>query len=437
MLKDLYTREYNENNSENDIGKIQDTASTGFTVSSFAVAVGLLSIATVVIFTNYSRHLTAGGQIVPNSGMAIILSPVTGIASNILVQDGSKVSKNSSLLTIDVETHSKSGPTPKLVAAELYAEEEDLLREQALRKIQYETERQTLTQQNILLTEELDHERQAAKKEEIVLSVMQNEFKIIQQERRLGLATNQQVQDQLYSISQISLARSQLLNSESQTFGQQLSVQEKLKDGPSTLESDLTKISSQLSDVRQRIVNNEPKDNVEIISTTSGVVSGFSVHDGEPVEKGQQIAVILRPDTTLVAEVYLDDAAAPLVHKGTSAELELSAFPIQEYGLIHGTVIAVSTAPSAPVTSDRIAIEQRKQTEDNSETPVVSSKYRAWISLDPKDIRRLGDGLGIPAGSHVLAHLSVDTRPLYSWVMDPLRTIDTTGVDFSLTLKQH
>ncbi|MBM9400828.1 HlyD family efflux transporter periplasmic adaptor subunit [Gluconacetobacter azotocaptans] len=432
MLRDLYSADYLDTQQEGDFGPVASRHGLAFTVSSVAAVCGLVGTLSLIVVTDYSRHLTAQGEIVPATGLATVVAPATGTVTAAFLRDGSRVKAGEKILSIDVGTHSRSGRVSALVEAQLRAEKTLLAQERELRLRQYNIERASLLDQHAVLNQELTNERGAGARQDQTLSAMRAELQVLARERRAGLSTNQQVQYQLYSVSQASVARSQLLQSEAATLGQKLSVEQKLNDEPASLATDLAKISADIADLDEKIVSNEPRDTVDAVASTAGIVSALTVHVGESVKEAEQLAVVLPDTRNLVAEVYVDDAGAGHLKKGARAELELAAFPVQRYGVIHGHVVAISEAPESQVTAERMthAGEERSSSQQPSETP--HSRYRVWIAIDAQDVHNRGQAYRIPAGSRVTAHLAVETRPLLQWLLDPLRGMKSAADDFSI-----
>ncbi len=435
MLRNLYSPIYIDAQSDGDFGPVARRDGLAFTISSIAAVCGLVGTACLIFVTNYSRHLTAQGEVIPETGLAAVVASATGTISTVSVRDGIHVKAGDKILSIDVGTHSKSGRVSALVETQLRREKYLLLQERSLRLKQYTIERTSFLNQQKVLLQELTNERTAGSRQDLALSAMQAQLQVLIRERRSGLSTNQQVQSQLYSVSQASIARSQILQSEATTLGQKLSIEQKLGDEPATLATDLAKICAEIADLDEKILTNEPRDTVDVVASTSGTVSAFTVHVGESVKESQQLAIVLPDARNLIAEVYVDDAGAGHLRKGAPAELELAAFPVQRYGLIHGHVLAVSEAPESQIVAQRITEggEDPSPPRKASENP--NSRYRVWIAIGAQNVVSQGEIHRIPAGSRVTAHLAVETRPLLQWLIDPLRSLKAAASDFSLDEK--
>jgi len=432
MLQDVYSAEYRAAHADGDLGRIETRDGTAFTISAVAALCGLVATLTLICFTNYSRHLTAQGMVVPATGLTSVVSPAAGTVIMVRVTDGSAIKAGDVILKIDVGMHARSGRVAAVVDTQLHAEKFALVQERDLRIRQYQVERASLLDQQGVLARELANERSAGARQDQALSAMQRELQVLIDERRAGLSTNQQVQSQLYTVSQAAVARSQMMQSEASTLGQKLTVEQKLSDEPTTLATDLAKINAEVADLEGRIASNEPHDTIDIVAPIDGIVSALSVRAGQPLRDTEQVAVILPAAQTLVAEVYVDDAGAGHLRRGARATLELAAFPVQRYGSVSGHVTAVSEAPESPVAEEGGRDQRTERSGEKRDSELSHGRYRVWIAMDAQQVSSRGRQYRIPAGSRLTAHLSVETRPLLQWLLDPLRGLKAAGDDFSL-----
>jgi multidrug efflux pump subunit AcrA (membrane-fusion protein) len=143
-----------------------------------------------------------------------------------------------------------------------------------------------------------------------------------------------------------------------------------------------------------------------ITSPASGIVTTVSVRGaGEVLQQGQTVATIAPGDAPLVVEALLPNKDVAFIEKGMPVKLKFAALPFQDYGVIEGTVIAIS--PDAMTDKDH------------------NSFYKVTIAPTKTRIATNARGVNLRPGLTVRAEMVTEQRTVLSLLFAPARKVET------------
>ena len=172
--------------------------------------------------------------------------------------------------------------------------------------------------------------------------------------------------------------------------------------------AELTKVSIELSELRQNII--KQRDRVKrlvVRSPVGGVVQHLPFHTkGEVIKPGELVAKIVPVDGKVVAEVRLDPKDIGHVKTGNKAELKISTFDPNVFGVVSGKVNKVS---ASSFQSERGEVY-----------------FKAIIALDKNTIGRSGVNHNITPGMVLQADIVTGSKTLVQYMLKPVyRSLDT------------
>lgn len=174
------------------------------------------------------------------------------------------------------------------------------------------------------------------------------------------------------------------------------------------LEQERAQVLAQMSKLTSEIGKSEHRAGLyELKAPVSGVIQGLSVHTaGAVVQAGATIANIIPNDAPLVAEVWLRNEDAGFVYEGQSANVKISTFPFQKYGLVPGKVQHVSADAEIP------------ESMRNSGQQALFFKTR--VALSSHSLTRNAERFNLGPGMQVTADFSLGNRTLLEYLTSPL-----------------
>jgi len=205
----------------------------------------------------------------------------------------------------------------------------------------------------------------------------------------------------------ISLGGRQTAAREALEETQSLLLETKLKLRQSYTE-ELTRASTELATVTQTIVKQKDKvDRLVVRSPVKGIVQLLPFNNrGEVVKPGELVAKIVPIDDNIVAEIRLDPKDIGHVNVGDTAELKISTFDSNVFGVANGKVDKIS---ASSFISDRGNVY-----------------FKAIIKLDENTIGNAGNSHKITPGMQLQANIVTGSKSLIQYMLKPVyRSLDT------------
>ena len=128
---------------------------------------------------------------------------------------------------------------------------------------------------------------------------------------------------------------------------------------------------------------------------------------------------VVPSDQSLVAQLLAPSEVIGFLRAGAPVLVRYQAFPYQKFGQQPGRVAAVSRA--ALNVADVSALGA---VADGGDGPV----YRITVQPASQAVPAYGRSEPLQAGMQVEAHVLVDRRPLYQWLLEPLFSLRGTLV---------
>lgn len=147
-----------------------------------------------------------------------------------------------------------------------------------------------------------------------------------------------------------------------------------------------------------------------LVAPVSGTVLSFNVvNTGEVVEPGQTVAEIAPDGAPLVLSALLPDREAGFVERGMTAQVKFDAYSYQDYGVIPGKVISVST---------NTKIDEK-----------LGEGYQVKIELERNYVTEDLKKILFKPGQTATADIVIRRRRIADVLLDPVKKIEKDGID--------
>lgn len=407
----LFRKEVYANRSERLFGEvvISQPLSTRYLVA-FLAAVIAAAVLWVCIGT-YARMETAPGTLVPDRPAPKILAPVSGIVTQLSVQEGSFVKAGQTLAIISLDRQSETGDQTLAASLGTITERTALGAEQMrLAGAQISGERARLA--SAAMTAEAqaaDLDRQISLQTEIVASnrtlfeqvstlVEKGYVSRIDFERRrqTWLSSQQQLgslrQQRIAQSGQAAQARAQLASLQAQEATQQVELR------------------SAIQSLEQQRLSLEGQKSYVVRAPVAGRVTAVQTNIGSTTNPSSPLMVIVPTDARMRAEIYAPSRAIGFVRAGQEVRLLYDAFPYQRFGSFSGRITSVS----------RVIIDPRE-----SSVPVKLEEpaYKVVINLDRQTVAAFGQRYTLQPGMALNANIVLERQSFLDWLLLPLRAV--------------
>jgi membrane fusion protein len=373
----------------------------------------LAAAAAFLTFASYARRVEVRGVVMPSSGLIQISSPAAGWVESIKVSDGQVVTSGTPLYVVNKDTTTSNGDTQQHVLQAL-ATQRAVLVYQIARKVKMRGEQHADLQRK---SENLEAQIQqigvqVAMKEEFVRSVTKN-YADFSRFLASGVGNlNEklaQQQNWMHARDDFEELKSRALRLQAELIETQF--QQATID--LQFDNEIDGMRSKISDLDQQVANAEARRSIEIRAPGAGTVTAIASHASQTVASGARMLTIVPSGQEMQAQLLAPSTSIGFIRPGQRVLLRYTAFPYQKFGQYWGTVTEVSHA----------ALQQEElKTLVPSLPPADQSKtfYRVIVAPDRQDVTAYGRLEPLRASMQVEAHVLLEKRPLYQWILEPL-----------------
>lgn len=375
------------------------------------VLVGLMTTSTLLIVCflfvgEYTRRSRVTGQLVPDLGLSVIVSPTDGVVGRLFPNEGDRVNADDALSVINVPRVTTEGnDTLSIVRTGLDRRQESI--QQLGRSQSSRTEAQILgvIRQRDLAAKELDQitkEIETRREQVRIGRETEDRFKQVADDKYVSqLQVNQQQQAVLEFLNM-----QQLLERQSLSIRRNLTqLEQELQELQAQKSGILAATSGDLAKLDQERVQEEANGQLSIRAPLDGMVANRLIEPGQAVTAGQPILSLLPQGSQLQAQLFVPSSAVGFIEPGDRVLLRYQAFPYQKFGHHGGSVIRVSYSSILP----------SKNGKDDGEP-----YYRVIVALDTQTVTAYGKSEPLRPGMKLDADILGERRKLYEWALEPL-----------------
>ncbi len=411
MSESLFRQEAIENKKEKLWGEVLLIQPLSYHIVSIALLLVVISLLSLLIFGDYARREKVRGYIVPDKGMVKVYPNISGSVAEIYVSEGEQVKEGDLLARIYTGKGTKLGEdfSETLILS--------LKNQERLVKSKIEQEEKLLASESNRLTSLIDglnkelnaiSSRQNRLQKRIEISSKQ--FENVKQLAKSGFASGKELevkQDQHLALLSEYDSGNQNIVSTKNRIKQAETELVQLPLNTSRIMSDL---QSQLSQLRQRLLEVEGQSTYTLKSAVDGRVTSLQIVVGQAVSPNMPILAILPKDAVLQAELFVPSRAVGFIDKASKVFIRYDAFPYQRFGLYQGTIINVAEAIFRP---DELPVP----------VPLNEPVYRVKVALDSQSVKAYGKEFVLQSGMLLEADVVLETRSLLEWLLEPVYSL--------------
>ena len=174
-----------------------------------------------------------------------------------------------------------------------------------------------------------------------------------------------------------------------------------------TAEGKLATLSRDEANLAQTARENLSRRAYEVTAANDGTVDRVIAVAGQTVAIGAPLMQVQTGSRTLMADIYVPTRSAGFLRVGQTVRLAIDAFPMERFGHVAATVTDVSRSVIAPGDSLLPAF-------------VKEPVFRVRATLTAPAITAYGESYSLKSGLSAQADISLDERPLYRWLIEPI-----------------
>ncbi|MES2742037.1 MAG: HlyD family type I secretion periplasmic adaptor subunit [Pseudomonadota bacterium] len=205
--------------------------------------------------------------------------------------------------------------------------------------------------------------------------------------------------------------------------------QQRISQLQSNYESELEK---ELAEIRGRVAQLQPNLDktvyrqglMELRAPQDGMIKDMATTTvGAVVQPGSVVLTLVPRGEQVFADVSVKNEDVGFVKVGQPAQIKLSAYPFQKYGMLTGTVVRLSAdaTESARGAANVNGTVNNALTLDNDQ-PTTVAVYKARIKLDHQSLRGpQGEALALSPGMQVVAEINQGKRSVLEYLLSPVQ----------------
>ncbi|MDP3803486.1 HlyD family secretion protein [Brevundimonas sp.] len=397
--------------------RIEGEVNLAIPLSSRLIA-GVLAVCVVVALTGaavfpYSRKEMVVGVIIPQAGLARVVSPSPGRIERLIVREGQTVRRGEPIMEVGSPGTIRSGVSGMMDVEAAAAQSLD--REFEATERRSLSERETLRADQARLTALLAAQdvQIAAADRRIVgrrqaVSLAKADLERIDQLLTRGFAPERERAIRATAMIQAEADLDDAESARMTLIGQIAQTRSLIEAGRQSELRRQAELDGFRAQYGQRQVELRSGRGWLVTSPVDGTIATVPVTLGQSVSPDQVVAIVVPTGGRLEAELYVPVRSVGMLRPGQNVRLQYDAYPHQRFGTGESVVVSISGAPLA-----RGSLPYAP--------PSPEPVYRVRATLKTTTVRAYGQAAAVRPGMTLRASIVTARRSLLQWATDPLR----------------
>jgi membrane fusion protein len=404
-MSQLFRAEVFQQKKDRLSGSVSIAVPLSWQAIGYLIFGGLIAAIIFLSLASYARVETVGGSIVPDKGVAAIIPTRPGTITEVLVSDGQRVAKGTTLVAIRAEEDSASGISAAALTEQAIAQQDaSLIAQMSAAARSAAAQQGQLVSQASGLRAEIDQlESQIVLQQSLVTSA-RLDLEKAQSVAERGFISRADLQSREDSL----LARQQQLSQLQQSLSARRATLSQLSSGAANIsaqaQSEAANIAAARAQVAQQAAGNAGARSYALTAPVSGTVTALTMRAGQRAGLQNQIMAVIPQDARLRAELFVPSQAIGFVKPGQDVRLAVDAFPYQRFGTVTGKVATVASSAVS-------------QTMSNG---AVVSAYPVVVEIAKPEVIAFGRREQLVPGMTLTARIITEKQSLIEWLFEPL-----------------
>jgi membrane fusion protein len=388
-------------------------------VTLFVVLV-VAAVAALLFFAEFTRKAKVSGWLVPQQGMVRVFAPRPGVITGLYVKEGQEVHKGDRLLTLSAELESATiGATQAEIARRLIARRHSLVEERSQHERLLAQRQRAIAERLLALRSE-----QAQLEREIALlksreAIAERAVQLHRELRDQGFVSEVKVQqveaERLEQAARLGAMERQRITLQRE----RLTLEGEQGELPLKAATEIGSIGRNISVLEQELAGAEAQREIVVPAPQHGTVTAILAELGGNANVATSLLSIVPAGASLEAHLYGPSRAVGFVRPGQRVLLRYQAYPYQKFGHHEGVVASVSRSAVSPG-------ELPLQLAGVMGAPGANASeavYRITVKLASQTVTAYGQQVPLQPGMQLEADVTLETRRLFEWLLDPLHSI--------------
>lgn len=382
-------------------------------ISIFAIVFTLITVA-FLFGGQYTKRVTAHGELIPESGVTQIYAVQSGLIKTRSVSEGQTVKAGDTLFVLSSDRKSqKKLAIQETINAALQDKRSSLA--SAIRTTEHihELEMEALRNNASTLTRERDNLDQQISLAVRKMALSEGSVKRYKGLMAQGYIAPEQLDQKQEELLEQKIRLKDLERSRADVDYKYATVLRNISSTPLTQSNVREELVRSLQVIDQEVVENEAKYETVVSAPSDGIVTAIRGNVGQTAKVDEALAAIVPRGSKFQAHLFVPSRAIGFIRKGAVVGVRYQSFPYQKFGQAKGSVLEISEAPLLPTELPPIA------NPESSKEPM----YRVTVELERQYVKAYGDVTPLRAGMLLDADVMLEKRKLYEWIIEPIYSI--------------
>lgn len=403
MATQLFRTEVTEARRERLTGTVIAATPPGSRLYTLLLAGVAAALALLLLVGQYASKVQVRGLVAQAGGIARVYPPASAEIRAVHVAEGQQVAAGAPLVTVAM-TQGRAGGSEGVAAqlGELWRQDQELSRQQALVADLGSTESGSLEQQKASLTATIASLERQLQLGADQIALAESDARRNVRLSREGAGTQRQVEESrtallarrvdLESVTERLIAQREALRAiDGQVAARRI--------GASQSVSEIATRRAALAEQRAGLLR---LDRLVLTAPVAGTVGDVSARIGLRAGPDSSLVTVLPRGGRTEVQLFAPSRAIGFVRPGQEVRLLFDAFPYQKYGAGRGTVTAIARVPTEPAALD-------------PGLGLTEPVFRIRVALEGQAADR-----PLRAGMTLSANLVLERRSLWEVFLDPV-----------------
>ncbi len=415
MPQDLFRKEVLDARQAGWLGGISLVQPPGLRLLTAAAVIVSLVVALFLHFSNYTYRSRVAGQLVPSQGLVTVLAPASGVLSEVNAAEGEALGAGALLAVVTMPRATPlDGDTVTALRQHQQQRRAGLEAAQAAEQHLLDAKAEGLAAQLAAARTELAQikaEITTRQQRRAIAEEIFEQMQLLARERHVSeLQLRQQQSAALDQLAELQLLQRQAAGTQRMIT----QLQHALAELPAQREASVAGLQRELALLEQEQVETEARSVLTVSAPVAGTVATQLAKQGQAVQAGQPMLILLPADSRLEAELLVPSRAIGFIAHGDDVLLRYQAFPYQKFGHHRGRVSRISRSAINPG-----ELGPHRADGGAGREPF----YRVTVTLAAQAVTAYGRAEPLKPGMLLEADVLGERRRLVEWVFEPLYSV--------------
>ncbi|MFZ6754715.1 HlyD family secretion protein [Undibacterium sp. Dicai25W] len=376
-------------------------------LTSILLAIMALTVLLFIWLCDYTKKARVLGQVVPSQGLTKVIALQAGVVNDLRVTEGQHVKAGDVLLQINSSKALVHGSLQKEVLTSIDERSANLEESKEVVHSMYRAKKREAKEKvRQLSAQASDLAKQKSlleQRSKLANLALQRQQKLLEEGYVSAASVDEKRAELAMADSQLAALRSSV----AEMAQQQASATSLLEQLPLSSQSERNSLNRDIAALAAERAHQESQREMRVIAPRDGIVTALQIKQGVTVNEQTVLLQLLPEGDSYQVELFVPSRDIGFVKKGMQVSLRYEAFPYQKFGVQTGRVLEL-TKTVIPARELSVSLPERED------------YYRLLVHLPSQKINHANQSWDLQSGMKVEADVTLDTRPIWEWLFEPL-----------------